>query len=58
MKRNVQNKTVSDEIKTLMRSIPLFKTQAEVNDAMSKIENSGYKEAKGKTIFKYSFFFI
>ena len=31
-----------------MRSVPLFKTQAEVNDAMSKIETSGYKEARGK----------
>ncbi|CAJ0639482.1 8921_t:CDS:2 [Entrophospora sp. SA101] len=32
-----------------MRSIPLFKIQAEVNDAMSMIENSGYKEARAFT---------
>jgi hypothetical protein len=39
-----------------MRSVPLFKTQAEVNDVMSKIETSGYKEARGKQILNIFFF--
>jgi len=46
--RNINNlKNVSDEIKNIMKAIPIYETQAEVEKAFDIIENCEYKNAKG-----------